>query len=174
MSDHGLCTLLHSSSWSVASYRFKLSNSLRTLKSHWITMVAAIVYTVGDTLFMGMVWISSTSLAKLIVLRVVGRVNPMTVTGYLSPVYSSWSFVLQQIHSWKIYVQSMTCFFFIIMYPFLPSIWSHSCLLEVVFFKTSRKTIGKFNSYYSSKRKNRTFNSQNQNRRDYSIKFCLI
>ena len=43
-------------------------------------MVAAIVYTVvGDPPFIRMVWISSTSLAELVVLRVVGRVNLMTV-----------------------------------------------------------------------------------------------
>ena len=58
-----------------------MSNSLgmRTLSSHESTMVAAIVYTVvGDTLFIRMVYISGTSLAELVVLRVVGRVSPMT------------------------------------------------------------------------------------------------
>ena len=43
-------------------------------------MVAAIVYTVvGDTLFIRMVWISGTSLAELVVLRVVGRVSLVTL-----------------------------------------------------------------------------------------------
>ena len=42
-------------------------------------MVAAMVYTViGDTLFIGMVWISCTSLAELVVLRVVSRVSLVT------------------------------------------------------------------------------------------------
>ena len=42
-------------------------------------MVAAMVYTVvGDTLFMRMVYISGTSLAELVMLRVVGRVGPVT------------------------------------------------------------------------------------------------
>ena len=43
-------------------------------------MVAAIAYTVvGDPFFIGMVWISSTSLAEFVMLRAVVRVNPMTV-----------------------------------------------------------------------------------------------
>ena len=42
-------------------------------------MVAAIVNTVvGDTLFIGMVWISGTSLAELVVLRAVGSVSLVT------------------------------------------------------------------------------------------------
>ena len=42
-------------------------------------MVAAILYTViGDTLFIRMVWISGTSLAELIMLRVVSRVSLVT------------------------------------------------------------------------------------------------
>ena len=59
--------------------KVKLSNSLGTLPSHQLTMVAAIVYTVVvDSLFIRMVWISGTSLAELVMLRVVSRVSLVT------------------------------------------------------------------------------------------------
>ena len=52
---------------------------LFTLPSHIFAVVAAIVYTVVvDILFIRMVWISGTSLAELVMLRVVGRVSPVT------------------------------------------------------------------------------------------------
>jgi hypothetical protein len=43
-------------------------------------MVAAVVYTViGDSVtFIWMVWIISTSVAELVVLRTVGRIRPVT------------------------------------------------------------------------------------------------
>ena len=85
-------------------------------------MVAAVVYAViGDTLFIGMVWISGTSLAELVMLRAVGRVNLVTIIPSTS-VQLLVLCIAADTFLEKNYVQSMICCFF---YSFIPFLYTY-------------------------------------------------
>ena len=78
-------------------------------------MVAAIVYAViGDTLFIRMVWISSTSLTELVMLRAVSRVSLMTAIPSTRIQLLILCFAADTFLENYIAIQSMICYFYII------------------------------------------------------------